>query len=86
MNLECLQMRLGGFGGGDATLWTRAAASLAHTPDNTGTKHPPWRQPRGKWMVSSVNSLTNATSRRRHLWEIDLRFALNSTPGRSDRE
>ena len=42
---------------------------------------PPWRQLRGKWMVSSVNSRSNATSRRWHLWEIDLRFALNSTPG-----
>ena len=42
---------------------------------------PPWRQPRGKWLVSLVNSHTNATSKRWHLWEIDLRFALNSTPG-----
>ena len=25
---------------------------------------PPWRQPRGKWMVSLVNSHTNATSKR----------------------
>ena len=41
---------------------------------------PPWRLPRGKWMVSLVNSHTNATSKRWHLWEIDLRFALNSTP------
>ena len=32
-------------------------------------------------MVSWVNSHTNATSKRWHLWEIDLRFALNSTPG-----
>ena len=32
-------------------------------------------------MVSLVNSHTNATSKRRHLWEIDLRFALNPTPG-----
>ena len=39
-------------------------------------------------MVSLVNSHTNATSSRWHLWEIrwhlwevDLRFALNSTPG-----
>ena len=39
---------------------------------------PPCRQPRGKWMVSLVNSHTNATW---HLWVIDLRFALNSTPG-----
>jgi len=35
----------------------------------------------GKWMVSLVNSHTNATSKRWHLWEIDLRFALNSAPG-----
>jgi len=32
-------------------------------------------------MVSLVNFHTNATSNRWHLWEIDLRFALNSTPG-----
>ena len=43
--------------------------------------HPPWRQPRGKWMVSLVNSYTDATPSRWHLWEIDFRFALNSTPG-----
>ena len=42
---------------------------------------PPWRQPRAKWMVSLVNSHTNAISKRWHLWEIDLRFALNTTPG-----
>ena len=42
---------------------------------------PPWRQPRGKWMVSLVDSNTNATSKSWHLWEIDPRFALNSTPG-----
>jgi len=32
-------------------------------------------------MVSLVNSHANATSKRQHLWEIDLTFALNSTPG-----
>ena len=42
---------------------------------------PPWRQPRGKTIVSLVNLHTNATSKRWNLWEIDLRFALNSTPG-----
>ena len=42
---------------------------------------PPWRQPRGKSMVSSVNSHTNATSRRWHLWEIDLIFAHGLPPG-----
>ena len=29
-----------------------------------------WRQPGGKWMVSCVNSHTNATSKRWHLWAI----------------
>ena len=32
-------------------------------------------------MVSYVNSSTNATLKRWLLWEIDSRFALNSTPG-----
>jgi len=32
-------------------------------------------------MVSLVNSHTNAISKMWHLWEIDLRFVLNSTPG-----
>ena len=44
-------------------------------------RRPPWRQLRGKWMVSLVNSCTNATSKKWHLCEIDTRFALNSTPG-----
>ena len=43
---------------------------------------PPWRQPRGKWTVSLVNSHTNVTSKRWHLWKIDLRFAANSHPAR----
>ena len=34
-------------------------------------------QPRGKWMVSLVNSRTNATSKRWHLCEIDYICALN---------
>jgi len=42
---------------------------------------PPWRQPRGISMGSLVNSHTNATSSRWHVWEMDSRFALNSTPG-----
>ena len=42
---------------------------------------PPWRQPRGKWTVSLVNFHTNASSKRWHLWEIDLGFALSSTAG-----
>jgi len=51
-----------------------------HTPPLQSSV-PPWRQPKDKWMVSLVNSHTNATSNRWHLWEIDLRFALKSTPG-----
>ena len=49
--------------------------------DDAGKLDPPWRQPRGKSMISLVDSHTNATSKTWHLWEIDLRFALNSTPG-----
>ena len=45
-------------------------------------RYPPWRQLRGKWMLSLVKSHTNATSKRWHLGEIDLSFAFNSTPGR----
>ena len=41
---------------------------------------PPWRQHRGKWVIYLVSSHTNANSKRCHLWENDLRFALNSTP------
>ena len=41
----------------------------------------PWIQLRGKWMVSSVNSHTNATRIGWHLWEIDLRFAHGLPPG-----
>jgi len=41
----------------------------------------PGGNPGAKTIVSLVNSHTNATSKRWHLWEMDLRFALNSTPG-----
>ena len=54
---------------------------LSGEPPPLTTHLPPWRQPKGKWMVSVVNSHTNTTSKRWHLWEIDLRFALNPTPG-----
>jgi len=43
--------------------------------------HSPCKQLRGKWMVSLINSNANATSKKWHVWEIDLRFALNSTAG-----
>jgi len=42
---------------------------------------PPWRHPRGKSMVSLVNTHTNATRIGWHLWEIDLRFAPGLPPG-----
>jgi len=48
----------------------------------TSLEHrPPWRQPRGKWMVSLVKAHTNATLKRLHLWEIDSRFAHGLPPG-----
>ena len=50
-------------------------------PRRGGQPHPPWRQPRGESMVSSVNSHTNATRFGWHLWEIDLRFAPGLPPG-----
>ena len=46
-----------------------------------GVTAPPWRQPRDTLMVSSVNSHANTTSKRWHLCEINIRFALNSTTG-----
>ena len=50
-------------------------------PRLRGVREPPWRQPRGKSMVSSVNYHTNATMIRWHLWEIDSRFAPGLPPG-----
>ena len=55
-------------------------------PCNVFGKKPPWRQPRGKQMVSLVNSHTNATRIGWHLWEIDLRFAPGLPPGWGRRE
>ena len=42
---------------------------------------PSWRQPRGKSMVYSVNTHTNATRIGWHMWEIDLGFAPGLPPG-----
>jgi len=42
---------------------------------------PPWRQPKGKWMVALVNPHTHATRIGWHMWEIDLRFAPGLPPG-----
>ena len=58
----------------------------AESPGRLATKtcrdnqDPPCMQPRGKTIVSLVNSYTNATSKRWHLWEIDLRFAPGLSP------
>ena len=41
--------------------------------ERTGLQYaPPWRQPRGKWVVSLANFHTNATAKRWCMWEIDL--------------
>jgi len=45
------------------------------------TANPPWRQPRGRWIVSSVSSHTHATRIGWHLWETDLRCATGLPPG-----
>jgi len=46
----------------------------------TNSPKSPWRQPRGKWIVSLVNSHENATRIGWHLCEIDLRFAPELSP------
>ena len=55
-----------------------------HHPQGPSRKReqlPPWRQPRGKWMVSLVNSNSSATRIVWNMWEIDLRFAPELPPG-----
>ena len=59
----------------------RMSHSVARAYRLPGPAKPPWRQPRSKRVVCLVNSHANATSKRWHLWEIDLKFALDSTPG-----
>ena len=58
--------------------WTRTGSTAS---SRFRSQYPPWRQPRGKTIVSLVNSHTNATSKRWHLWEIDLSFAPGLPPG-----
>ena len=41
---------------------------------------PPWRQAKGKWMISLVTSHTNAIFNSQHLWDIDLRFSPGLPP------
>jgi len=50
-------------------------------PEARFVPQPPWRQPRCKSMVSSVNSHTDAARIGWHLREIDLRFAPGLPPG-----
>ena len=59
----------------------RGCAQAVPSTRRNRSRQPPWRQPRGKWMVSSVTSHTNATRIGWHVWEIDLKFPLYSTPG-----
>jgi hypothetical protein len=67
----------------------RPGPSAARLPDPAAAKLPPrpgsapttLETTKGQYMVSFVNSHSNAISKRWHLWEIDSRFALNSTPG-----
>jgi hypothetical protein len=47
---------------------------------------PPWRQPRGKLIVSLANFQTNATRIERHPWEIDLKFSPGLPPGWGEAE
>ena len=62
-------------GGGVRVLLLSRAAQHSVCPQTIFPEPPPWRQPRGKWMVSLVNSHTNATRIGWYMWEIDLRFA-----------
>ena len=55
--------------------------SCSYGPASSVPSSPPWWQPTSNSMVTLVNSHTNATSKRWHSCEIDLRFALKSTPG-----
>ena len=60
---------------------TRRASLQAQRRPPGDQPPPPWKQPRGKWMVSLVNSHTNATRIGWHQWEIDFRFAPGLSPG-----
>jgi hypothetical protein len=67
-----------GGGGGGPLFEPRHDAKTGYAPHSchANWKHiPPWRQPRVKYMVSLINSRSNTTSRRWHLWEIDSRFS-----------
>ena len=69
--------------GGDKNISKKPSGKKKHGALCAPIPHyPPWRQPRGKTMVSFVNSHTNATRIGWHPWEIDLRFAPGLPPGR----
>jgi len=59
----------------------RVACEVAHRLLPARRQRDGLEQPRGKWMVSLVNSHTKATRIGWHLWEIDLRFAPGLPPG-----
>ena len=58
--------------------WIRISSSDLHS--ELSVQYTPWRQPRGKMMVSLVNSHTNATRIGWHLWEADSRFSPGLPP------
>ena len=65
-------------------LWKRAELlrnAAAKMRENAGVRTLPWRQTRGKLMVSSANSHTNATRIGWHLWEIGFIFSPGLPPG-----
>ena len=71
-------------GASDVECVESAVVRVRHQPQtglHTTSPQPPWRQPRGKLMVDSVNSYTNANRIGWHLCEIDLRFAPGVPPG-----
>ena len=59
----------------------RARPGLAGLRPHIREPTAPWRQPRGKIVVSLVNSHTNATRMGWHLWVINLIFVPWSPPG-----
>ena len=75
-----LRLRMAGFGKPSEV---RISASILALPQLIWALHsiPSWRQPRGRWMVSLVNSHVNASLKNWHSWEIGLRFALSPTSG-----
>ena len=74
---ETIDLPLGCLQGGQQKPSTHSQRPPPQIQENTSVA---W-QPRGKWMVSLVNSHTNATRIGWHLWEIYLTFAPGLPPG-----